>query len=79
MTVRVALAATSTSAGSLPAKKAHTGVAASQSATVTSASVTTWYLSVQESVSLRRAQAFAPALKAAMGCRPWRSTGQPSW
>ena len=69
--MRVALAATSTSAGSLPAKKAQTGVAATHSTADTAASVTTWYLSVQESVSLRRAHALAPALKAAMGCRPY--------
>jgi len=68
--MRVAFAATSTSAGSEPAKNAQTGVAASHSTTVTSANTTTWYLSVQESVCLRRVHALAPALNAAMGCRP---------
>ena len=70
MMIRVALAVTSTSSASLPAKKAQTGVAASQITIDTMRRTIIWYLMAQESDCLRRSQALAPALKAAMGCRP---------
>ncbi len=69
--MRVALTVTASSSGELPAKKAHTGLAAAQSTASTTRIVTIWYLSVHEMASLRRAHALAPALKATMGCRPY--------